>query len=181
MKRTLAWLLTGAILLFFAGCQQAPAEKIIPHTAAVCWANYTEDESFFRDALNAANADEGHLPIFRCDSRRKLEEFRAAYESSLTFSLAWDEVPAFDDIATAFTEAHFAENAVLLVYVTSGSCSYRFAADGVTIRGQKLTVQVRQTNNPEAVDNAMAGWLIAVSVKKDAIRACKTFDACMVG
>ncbi len=164
---------------------QSPADKTdiaeaIDFDASVSWANWS-DASEIRDlALNRdtfAFSSARHIPIYKCDTLKELNEFKTTFSGIFTMDGTWDEVPSFEEVIADYTEDFFAENTLLLVYVEAGSCTPRFGVDSVSKENGTLSVYVKYTYSPEEGDCAMAGWLFAISASKDQIQSCTNFDA----
>ncbi len=148
--------------------------------AAVSWANWSDDPKIKELALNSDMIALGagrHIPIYKCDTMDELNEFKASFADVFTMDGAWDEVPSFNDVTDDYSEAFFAKNTLLLVYVEAGSCTPRFGVESVYEENGAFTVAVECTYEPEEGDTAMAGWLFAVAVRKELIKDCSGFDA----
>ena len=99
-------------------------------------------------------------------------------------SLAYDEVPSFNEVTAKYDEAFFSESTLLLVYAVAHTGSYRFAVDAISGDGTSLCVQIAETTHAEGVTDDMTGWFITVAVPDSAAAAYTDFDAvlaCKVG
>ena len=74
-------------------------------------------------------------------------------------------------------DAFFEENALLVVYVTPDSGSYRYGVKELLTSETALTVSVHQTNRPQAVTMDLVGWLVSVEIPKKDLAGMDTFDA----
>jgi hypothetical protein len=130
--------------------------------------------SFLNNALNASlldNKQGRHHPIFCVGSKTELDNFISDYDSQLYLK------NKFADAVSRYNDEFFKESSLLLVHVQSTSGSYTFGVGNINITKDSLCVHVIRTNNPLCVTDDMAGWIIAVPVKKSDIASCKTFDS----
>lgn len=149
-------------------------------TASVSWANYAEDSLLYTTALNRGRMTQSsirHLPLWQVNSAAELAGWKETFGTILTLDQGYDEVPSFDAVTADMDESFFKEQSVLLVYVPSNSCTYRYIVNSIGLCGQQLCVHVQQANDPEAVDCAMAGWLMTVTVPKEVLAGITDFDA----
>lgn len=153
----------------------------------VSYANYTGDDRIYTSALNTQKmyiSSVRHLPVYRFDTLGELERFKENFGDTLTMDRGYNEIPSFRDATAKYDNAFFAENTLMLVYVTASSGSYRYGVESVFCDGQTLSVQVEQTNRSSigtAVTCDMAGWFITVAVPDSMVAGCTAFDAAMVG
>ena len=148
--------------------------------ATVSWANYNDTGSLWAAACNRSTAiisSVQHLPILKFESLRELEDFKSAFSSQFEMRHGYDEVPSFETITAAMDESYFAEHTLLLVYLSAGSCSYRYGVNSVDIQNGALTVHVQRTDTLTYGDCAMAGWFITVSVPQNLLDGVTVFDA----
>ena len=75
------------------------------------------------------------------------------------------------------TAVHEIQLPMYLVYVSSNSGSYRYAIDNVVSDGEDFCIYVKQVNNPEDVDDAMAGWFVLFAQPKSNVKDYATYDA----
>lgn len=87
------------------------------------------------------------------------------------------EVPSFRDATSGYDETFFAAHSLALVYVPSGSGSFRYGLQEVSLRGTSLTLYIVQTNTPEVFTADMAGWFVLVELLDAEIGHCTSFDA----
>lgn len=151
---------------------------------AVAWANYGDTGSLWAAACNKGTAvisSIQHLPILKFESLHELENFKTAFSSQFDMSHAYDEVPSFEDITAAMDESYFSEHALLLVYLSAGSCSFRYDVSRVNMENDTLTVHVQRTDGLTFGDCAMAGWFVTVSVPSKLLIGVTNFDAVLDG
>ena len=152
----------------------------IDFDASVSWANWSDDPKIRELALNNDTfelSSARHIPVYKRDTLEELNQFKTTFSGTFTMDETWDEVPSFEEVTADYTEDFFLENALLLVYVESGSCTPRFGVDSVSTENGTLSVCVKYTYNPEECDCAMAGWLFTIPVSNDQIQDCTNFDA----
>lgn len=110
------------------------------------------------------------LPIFKMDT---LSELNAFVTKANGYKYIWN---SFNEVADKYDEAFFEDNTLLFMYVGEGSGSIRHKVLNVTRKGQKLNVEIERIV-PEVGTCDMAGWLIAVELKKQDIAGCTEFMA----
>ena len=163
----------------FAGIEQTeePTAPLFP--TAVSWANYGDESLLWSRALNRdkAASNTSHRPVLRFDSVAELAAFKREISGAFDTRHDYDEIPSFDTVTAGMDEAFFADNSLLLVYVWSGSCTWRYGVNQVAVENDCLTVHVQRTDNFECGDCAMAGWFLTVSVPKEQLRNITSFDA----
>lgn len=147
----------------------------------VAWVNYAMDsKQVFSGALNNDKFQINHtkhVPVFKCVDIAELNQFKQNYKEVLEFSTPYDEVPSFDDVCKNYGQEFFDEYTLFIVYISATSCSYRYGVDSIYIDSENVMIHTQQLNHPEAVDTAMAGWLLSVGIKKEDIKTCTVFDA----
>ena len=95
----------------------------------------------------------------------------------LSTEQGYDDVFSLNESVRSNDDTFFAENTLLLVYVPSSSGSFRFDVKNVELDKQTLTVEIEQTNHPEAYTDDMSGWYVLISVKRCHINGCTVYDA----
>lgn len=166
-----------------SGAEDEGTQQVEMIETTVSYANWSEDALIYNSALNADKMISGakHFPIFKMDDKQDVEQFKTDFGEILTVSHGYDEMPSFEEATSKYDEAFFEEDSLLIVYVDAGSGSLRFDADSISCENGSLCVHIRQTNNPEICTEDMAGWFVAVAVKKSEITECKSFDADFAG
>lgn len=159
------------------------ATNITDYEKTVAYANWSEDPKIYSTCLNREQMSVSsvkHCPIFKIESNKDLENFKANYGDILAMAKSHDEMPSFETATAKYDDKFFEENTLFVVYVTAGSGTYRFDIDRVYCDDDSFRVYVKQTNNPEVVTMDMAGWFVTVAVKDDLVKECKFFDADLV-
>ncbi len=148
----------------------------------VSYANWSEAPEFYANAQNAIwlEGPSEHFPIYKFETSEELASFKEMYKTTFTMDRGWDEVPSFNEVTARYTPEFFKENNLLLVYVGSGSCTYRFAVDRLEYNDTYFRVYIKETTNAEVLQMAMAGWFITVDVPKESIASCNTYDAVLL-
>lgn len=150
----------------------------------VSWVNYSDDVSkLYMSALNNDKmmySSVRHLPIYKCSSAEDLEKFKSDFSDILDFSAQYDGVESFDETGKKYDTAFFEKNTLLLIYITAGSGSYRYGVDSIYVDSDNVAVHIKQVNEVEVGTCDMAGWLICISVSKDAIKTCTVFNADLI-
>ena len=161
----------------------APSVRVLKDrefSAAVAWANYAEDSTLYTTSLNIDRMTQSsirHLPLWQVRNTAELAGWKDTFGNILTLDHGYDEMPSFDAVTADMDENFFIEQSVLLVYVPSNSCSYRYIVNSIALCGQQLCIHVQQANDPETGDCAMAGWLMVVTVPKEILEGITDFDA----
>jgi hypothetical protein len=118
--------------------------------------NWTEAGVILEKCVNSdrlAISSQRHLPVYKAASPAELSELTA----DLSYYL-----PAFTEFADIYDAKFFKERILAVVYLTSGSGSYRYGVKDIKTEDGFLTIIAQQTNSPEIGTCDMAGWLIAV-------------------
>ena len=155
-----------------------PVEEAFDIT--VSYANWTEESEIYIRALNTNRMAESsvlHLPIYKFSTLEELEQFKLAFGEVLTMDSGYDEVPSFNDVTANYDETFFDENALMLVYVSANSGTYRFGVNSVFCNGNSFCIHIEQLNNPEDGTADMAGWFITVAVPSSMVANCSEFDS----
>ena len=173
---------TGLIIeiLGFEVFNNVAAETAEPFDIAVSYANWGDLNEIYSHALNIDKmviSSVRHLPIHKFDTLAELERFKNDVKDTLSIDQRYDEVPSFNDTTAKYDETFFAKNTLMLVYVESGSGSFRFGVDSIYHADGCFCIHVTQTNNPEVVTDDMAGWFITVAVPDSTMQNCSEFDA----
>ena len=160
-----------------------PLFSISPFPTSVSWANYSEEDLLWDLALNrdtAVLSDIPHLPLLRFDSTVDLAAFKDTIHGVLETERGYDEIPSFDAVTVEMDDTFFASNSLLLTYVCSGSCTWRYGVNQVAVNNGTMTIYVQRIDHYELGDCAMAGWFITLSVPKETLIGISSFDAAMI-
>ena len=125
-------------------------------------------------------SDIPHLPLLRFDSTADLAAFKNTISGVLETEHGYDEIPSFDVVTAEMDDDFFASNSLLLAYVWSGSCTWRYGVSQVAVNSDTMTVYVQRIDHYEVGDCAMAGWFITLSVPKETLIGISSFDAAMI-
>ena len=156
---------------------------IVEIKTAVAYANWTEDSRVFADCSNAGMmtiSSVPHLPVYKLDTLKDLEQFQEKFRDILTLDHGYDEVPSFDDITALYDDSFFADHTLILAYVTAPSGSFRYAIQDISYAGSTFCLDVVQTNDPETYTDDMAGWFVIAEVLDSDIADDILFDARLV-
>ena len=157
---------------------------IVEIKTAVAYANWTDDSRVFADCSNAGMMTISsvlHLPVYKLDTLKDLEQFKEKFRDILTLDHGYDEVPSFDDITALYDDSFFADHTLVLAYVTAPSGSFRYAIQDISYGGSAFCLDVVQTNDPETHTDDMAGWFVIAEVLDSDIADYILFDAQLVG
>ncbi len=159
-------------------------KPIVEIKTAVAYANWTEDSRVFADCSNAGMmtiSSVPHLPVYKLDTLKDLEQFKENFRDILTLDHGYDEVPSFNDITALYDDTFFADHTLLLAYVTAPSGSFRYSIQDISYGGSTFCLDVVQTNDPETHTDDMAGWFVIAEVLDSDIADYILFDAQLVG
>ena len=154
-------------------------------TVKVVRAESTEEGGLL--AERCQNADklgggtELHYPVFRCETKAELEEFKALYEQIVLpiYSENLEPLEPEDQVGE-YEEGFFAGRFLLIAYVEAESGSLRYGLRDVTAEGGQLCMNVVQTN-PVARTCDEAAWLVIAELPKSMLEGVTGFDARLVG
>lgn len=156
---------------------------IVEIKTAVAYANWTEDSRVFADCSNAGMmtiSSVPHLPVYKLDTLKDLEQFKEKFRDILTLDHGYDEVPSFNDITALYDDSFFADHTLVLAYVDAPSGSFRYAIQDISYGGSAFCLDVVQTNDPETHTDDMAGWFVIAEVLDSDIADYILFDAQLV-
>ena len=179
MKKPIKFVLALTGVLVMIGCaEQSPNMKEFDDTVSYAgWAPKSEIVSMALNTQKTAVSSVQHLPVYKFDTLKNLEQFKLAFQEILTMERGYDEVPSFNDATADYDETFFEENTLMLVYVDANSGTYRFGVDRVFCDGNSFCIHVEQTNDPQVVTDDMAGWFVTVAVPDSMVANCTEFDA----
>ena len=149
----------------------------------VAYANWAENEGGLSQDETCLNADKyifsdyPRLPVFKFDTKAKLDEFKNKYQDTFTMDHGHDEVASFDEVTEKYDDAFFENHSLMLTYKEASSGSFRYAIDEVVKEADTLVLKIEQTNHPEVYTDDMAGWFLMAEVSKEDIQDCTAFDA----
>lgn len=150
--------------------------------AGTAWVNYGGNDAFYFGALNSDKLSISsikHLPIYKFNSLSELNQFKAIFENVFSFNQSYDEIQSFETAIQDFDDNFFAEHSLFIVYVSSNSGSLRFGVNNVYNDRDNFCVYIEQLNDPECVNDDMAGWFILLPQQKKSVDSCSNFDAIM--
>ena len=115
-------------------------------------------------AYEPGSGSEDILPAFRLDSTEEYNAFvAAASECHMVTDRLEQVVGGFE-----FDEEFYKDNSLLIAIVYSGSSTWQFGLDNITVIDTIANMHVCRTDNFEAGNDAEAGWyIIVVMPKKD--------------
>lgn len=146
----------------------------------ISFANWSSSKDIYQNALNKAKFTEENfknLPIHKFDTLNELKQFKSYYGNIYSIDGKYDEIASFNEATEKYTGEFFNNNSLILVYISSGSGSYRYDIKNIYLDGKSFIVYIEKTNNPEVFTCDMAGWFITVAVSDGAISNVLEFDA----
>lgn len=165
-----------------------PAKTVVDGTAVsgvfdinVSYANWADFSQISTGVINIEKLSKSgstHYPVYKFDTLDELQSFKKRVDGILTLDEGYDEITAsFNEITADYDEAFFAENTLMLVYMESSSCIYRYGVKGVYDHDGTLCIHVCSLNNPDVVDHGMSGWFITVAISDSIVSNFTEFDA----
>ncbi len=149
----------------------------------VSYVNYYEESDIFMSSLNFDKmlvSSVQHLPIFKFESIDDIRQFKNRFTGKLIFSKVGDDLRSFDESIAKYDKTFFKENALLAVYVPSGSGSFRYGLSNIYNDGKNLFVDIEQINDPLFGTDDMSGWIITAAIKKTDIKDVVSYDAALL-
>lgn len=136
--------------------------------STVSYAGSIDEETIYKNAVNSdkfplTSPYEYYLPLYKFDTLEDLEQFKATFGNKIDFDMGWDEVPSFNEVTGEYDEGFFDEYTLLLVYVHSGSSSYRYKNLLSQTDHTSLYLHIGKANDPEVLDELEASWFITVA------------------
>ena len=180
MKKLICFLFAFLLLLSAAGCGGKPIDTSWMETPDTTVSRVSSSEALDSGALNADRMTISsvlHFPIYKFDTLEELTQFKDSLDYPEMLSLAYDEVPSFNEVTAKYDETFFSESTLLLVYAVAHTGSYRFAVDTIASDDTSLCVQIAETVHPDGVTDDTAGWFITVAVPDSAAATYTEFDA----
>lgn len=148
-----------------------PEQDVTYHSV---YANWSDSDLIYtlslnRDTMTISSAR--HLPVYRLDTLSDVEQFYASFRNLY-------EMDGYLEITGAYEETFFDSNSLIVVYVSSGSGSYRFGVSEIKADSETYCVVIEQLNFPECVTDDMAGWFI-ITEATDSQLDTRNIDAYM--
>lgn len=174
MKKIFAAVLSLILIFVFAGCGQSALSlptPIISHFSH----GTINGPAFCAKALNKdLSASKNRLPVGRIDTADEFEQFK---KTAYILDEDWDDIPSFNDETAIYDGAFFEENSLLLVYITTGSTSYRFALGEVVLEDKSLLIKITETAKPQVFEEMIGNWFIIIPMADNFLQRCEEIDA----
>ena len=158
--------------------QETAALSAVGNVTYAGWSSRTE--AVAAGCLNAdlpAPGSARRLPVFAFRLPEELERFRQARAELLSLESGYDEAASFVAATARYDDAFFAENTLLLAYLTASSGSYRFGLARVERTGDACCLYAVRLNDPEVTTCDMAGWFVMAEVPNAELAGCVAYDA----
>ena len=107
------------------------------------------------------------LPAILIEDKDKLDEFAEKMSSVMDFDKSYPELASFNNIVKAYDDQFFSESSLIFVGVTAPTSDYRHTVEFLSKSEGVVSIGISEIN-PEAGDTVKEGWLIAISVSKEA-------------
>ncbi len=132
---------------------------------------------FSENGQDASPDGWNRLPLIAIETKEELHQFISELKQTDAYKDGglWNDTALFHDFPNTYDETFFIDNTLLLVYIAEGSSSNTHKIHSCSVDDGVCTVVVEPIV-PEAGDCAMAGWIIALSVGKEAVKNV-AFDA----
>ena len=152
----------------------------------ISYAGWTSNQKVYDEALNKdllKNENATHFPIFKADTFEEFEQFQSNYENVFNLEQGYDNVLSFNDAinkAQINREVFFENYTLVLIYIPSNSSSIRYCIHHIAATENSICVYIEQKDNPEIIENNMAGWFILLTVEDEKAVNYNSFDAIFV-
>ena len=152
----------------FTGNEVLTVQFAYNYGSTFSYAGSIDEESIYKNAVNSDkfplnSLTEYYLPLYKLDTLEDLEQFKATFGDKIDFDMGWDEVPSFNDVTGEYDEGFFEEYTLLLIYVHSGSSSYRYKNLLPQTDLANLNLYIGKANDPEVLEDLEASWFITVA------------------
>ena len=117
MKKPICFLFAFLLLLSAAGCGGKPIDTPWMEDPDTTVSRVSSSEALDSGALNEDQMTISsvlHFPIYKFDTLEELTQFKDSLDYPEMLSLAYDEVPSFNEVTAKYDEAFFSENTLLL-------------------------------------------------------------------
>lgn len=150
------------------------------YDVVLSYANWTGNDKIYINSLNSSKMQSNnlqHLPVYKFDTVEDLQRFKTTFGDLLTTDRGWDEVPSFNNATAKYGKEFFAENSLLLIYIPTSTCTYRYDLGDIRWNGNSVYIHVIETTDAKVVDNLMGGWFLTIAVVNETLAKCTQFDA----
>ncbi len=107
----------------------------------------------------------------------ELEHFKTEFSDVYVMDSGYDQISSFNVATKKYDEKYFEHGSLVLVYVGTGTGSYRFGLKHISCDESNFCVYVEYIYKPETVTFDMSGWFIVVEVPDNEINCYTNFDA----
>ncbi len=120
-----------------------------------------------------------HLPVYKFDTKDEFDQFKSTIVDTylLDYSDNYDKIPSFNEATAKYDDRFFADNTLLLSYLTSGSGTFRYDVYDIDYDPSLFCMYVARTNNPSTATDDEVSWFIMLEMSDADIKNCKSFDA----
>lgn len=118
-----------------------------------------------------------HLPVYKIDTKEEFNQFKSTIGDIFALDADYNEVPSFNEATANYDDLFFADNTLILSYITSGSGSYRYGVYDIDFDPSSFCMYVTNINRPIFLTGNIESWFILVEMRDEDIRNCKSFDA----
>ncbi len=153
----------------------------ISYDCRMAYAGKSSSNDVFDGALNEHNksmSDSVHLPVFKFDSVKDIEEFKNRYKNTFEFSKSNGNLKSFNEAMKDYDDEFFALKTVIAVYVGSESKSAKYKIKQFEINGKSLCIRVDRINAKNN-DNDSVGYWLLVELDKAYAAKYDEFDAAL--
>ena len=149
------------MLLFSLSACTSPSNW---YTADVCFNGYANDQGYWDFALNDKGTS--FMPVYKIETLRELADFKTNLQPYFSFNGKKTNTASFNEVTADCDDTFFSANTLLIVYIVSGSGTYRFRVPDIRIQDGALTVFVEQYNDEGVHTCDMSGWLAVIQIPK---------------
>lgn len=149
---------------FIAPTNPEILKPVVTFENHVVYANWTDNHLIQSGSISP----DSMYPVYKLETEQDVNDFRAKFESLLSFN-------AFDEVVAAYDDAFFEENTIVLAYVTANSGSVRYSVFDVEFFETGVNIKLA-IDAPEYGTCDMAGWFVMVVLPKATLENCTEYN-----
>ncbi|MEE1012380.1 MAG: M56 family metallopeptidase, partial [Acutalibacteraceae bacterium] len=116
------------------------------------------------------------LPSILIDDKKELENFAQKMSSVMNFDKSYSDCASFNSISEAYDDQFFSDSSLIFVGVSAPTTAHRHTVEYISESEGILSIGISEID-PETGDSAKEGWLVAISVSKDAVSDISEINA----
>ena len=120
--------------------------------------------------------DGANLPLIKFNSFDEINQFADTFNEVLAIDQE-NGLATFADVMGNMNPSHLNSNVVFAIYAETLANQSKYDVYNVTTDGHTLLICVDQIQNERSVTNTVAGRLLIVSVSRDLVEQCDSYNA----